>query len=314
VAQPAPEQPATVEARRDPKRDNAEYHDAAAATYDGKWGLALEGPGFEYVDSRAGRMIPRRRYGRVLEVGCGTGYWILNLWQGDWVERAHGTDISPGMLAVCRDTAAKLGCDIGLQVADAEYLPFGDGAFDLVTGHAFLHHLPDPRAGLAEMHRVLAPGGLLLLAGEPTSVGDRIASVSKRAVASASRLAGRVPALRGFRRPPSPPPATEDERVLRDLEWDVDLHTFEPSEVAVWLRETGFDRVRTETEELTATLFGWAVRTLESEVRPGLLARRWAWTAFLGWRALYRMDQAILYRFLPKRLFYNLLVSARKPE
>jgi ubiquinone/menaquinone biosynthesis C-methylase UbiE len=313
VAKPAPEQPAAVERLRDPKRDNAVYHDAAAATYDGKWGLALEGPGFEYVDSRAERMIPRRRYERVLEVGCGTGYWILNLWQGDWVGRAHGTDISPGMLGVCRETAAKLACDIGLQVADAEELPFADGSFDLVTGHAFLHHLPDPRAGLAEMHRVLAPGGLVFLAGEPTRLGDRIAGIPKRAVASASRAAGRVPGLRGLRRPSTPPPATEAERILRDLEWDVDLHTFDPAEVARWLREAGFDQVRAETEELTATLFGWAVRTLESEVRPGLLGRRWAWTAFLGWQALYRMDQALLYRLLPRRLFYNLLVSARKP-
>jgi hypothetical protein len=126
-------------------------------------------------------------------------------------------------------------------------------------------------------------------------------------------VAARVPGLRDLRRPPGPAPGTEEERVLHDLQWDVDLHTFEPGSVAAWLGEAGFERVRTETEELTATVFGWAVRTLESEVRPELLGRRWAWLAFLGWRGLYRFDQAVLYRVLPKRIFYNLLAAARKP-
>jgi ubiquinone/menaquinone biosynthesis C-methylase UbiE len=311
MARPALEGPAV--GARDPKRDNAVYHDAAAATYDGKWGLALEGPGFEYVDSRAARMLPAHRYDRVLEVGCGTGYWILNLWQGDRVGLAYGTDISTGMLSVCRESARKLGCEIGLQVADAERLPFADGSFDLVTGHAFLHHLPEPRVGLTEMLRVLRPGGQLLLAGEPTRIGDRLARVSKRAVAGAARVASRIPRLRALRRSPGPTPATEEERVLHDLQWDVDLHTFEPKSVAAWLREAGFEGVRIETEELTATVFGWAVRTLEHEVRPGLLGRRWAWVAFLGWRGLYRFDQTVLYHLLPKRIFYNLLAFARKP-
>ena len=314
MAQPAREGVRTeAPPHRDPKRDNALYHDAAAATYDGKWSLSFEELGRGYVRARAERMLHRRRYDRALEVGAGTGFWILNLWQNGYVEEAHATDISEGMVAVCRENAERLGCDIDLRLADGEELPYPDETFDLVTGHAFLHHLPQPREGLAEMLRVLRPGGALFLAGEPTRAGDRLAGLSKRAVVRAFRALERLPALRDIRRPPSPEPATEEERVLRDLEFAVDLHTFEPRDMVAWARETGFRAVRVETEELAASLFGWAVRTIEGEARPGLLGRRWAIAAMYGWVWLYRFDQAALYRLLPKRLFYNLLLYAEKP-
>jgi ubiquinone/menaquinone biosynthesis C-methylase UbiE len=299
---------------RDPKRDNEAYHDAAASTYDTKWSLSFEELGRGYVRFRSERMLSRTRYGRVLEVGAGTGFWILNLWQCGFVEEAHATDISAGMLEVCRRNAHVLGCDIDLRAADAEELPYPDDSFDLVTGHAFLHHLPDPDRALAEMHRVLRPGGTLFLAGEPTRVGDHLAGMSKRAVVRTFRALERVPPFRGVRRPADSRPPTEAERILRDLEFAVDLHTFEPSDVAARARAAGFDSVRVETEELTASLFGWAVRTVEGEARPGVLGRRWATVAMYGWVWLYRFDQSVLYRVLPKRLFYNLLLSAEKPE
>lgn len=298
---------------RDPKRDNAIYHDAAAATYDDKWSLSFQDLGRGYVQVRAERMLPERRYERALEVGAGTGFWILNLWQNGYVGEVHATDISEGMLEVCRRNAEGLGCGLDARLADAEELPYPDETFDLVTGHAFLHHLPEPRRALAEMHRVLRPGGTLFLAGEPTRAGDRLAGLSKRAVVAAFRVLDRTPRFRSLRRPPAPEPVTDEERVLRDLEFAVDLHTFEPAELEAWTREAGFGPVRTETEELLASLFGWAVRTIEGEIRPGVLGRRWAVVAMFGWVWLYRFDQAALYRILPKRLFYNLLLHARKP-
>jgi ubiquinone/menaquinone biosynthesis C-methylase UbiE len=312
----APGAPQGVEeaAPRDPKRDNALYHDAAAATYDGKWSLTFQDFGRGYVRARAERMLPLRRYGRALEIGAGTGFWILNLWQTGYVEEVHATDISEGMLAVCKGNASELGCDIDLRSADAEELPYPDETFDLVTGHAFLHHVPDPREALAEMFRVLRPGGALFLAGEPTRVGDRLAGLSKRAVVRAFRALEGVPGFRGVRRSPSTAPATEEERVLRELEFAVDLHTFEPRDLAAWARQVGYQGVRVETEELLASVFGWAVRTIEGEARPGLLGRGWAIAAMYGWVWLYRFDQAALYPILPKRLFYNILLYAEKPE
>src|SRR5207249_8069394 len=128
----------------DPKAANLRYHDAAAAGYDAKWSISFDDRCIDYVRERAARMLPGRRYGRVLEVGAGTGFFLLNLWQAGFVGEAHACDISPGMLAVCAENARRLGCHVELRTGDAERLPYGEGEFDLVVGHAFLHHLRDP--------------------------------------------------------------------------------------------------------------------------------------------------------------------------
>jgi SAM-dependent methyltransferase len=294
----------------DPKTANQRYHDAAAASYDGKWAISFDPRARAYVRERADRMLPRRRYGRVLEVGAGTGFLLLNLWQEGYVEEAHATDISARMLEVCRTNGERLGCILRTRAGDAERLPYGPGEFDLVVGHAFLHHLPEPREALAEMHRVTRPGGHILIAGEPTRWGDRLAGMGKVATRTVWRAGARVPALRIGREPQ--PPDGDDDPVLRELEHQVDLHTFDPGEVAGWARAAGFRNVRIQTEEFLASLFGWSVRTAEAEARPGLLGPRWARFAYLGWRSLYAVDRA-LSRVLPQRLFYNLLLSAEKP-
>jgi ubiquinone/menaquinone biosynthesis C-methylase UbiE len=295
----------------DPKTANVLYHDAAAASYDAKWAISFDPPAQAYVRERAERMLARSRYDRVLEIGAGTGFFLLNLWQTGFVGQAHATDISEGMLEVCRSNAERLGCGVETRSADAERLPYRDGTFDLVVGHAFLHHIPDPPAALAEMWRVLRPGGAIFIAGEPTLWGDRLAGVVKRATRESFRLAARLPGVR-IRRD-SPPPVSEEDRAMHDLEFDVDLHTFDPKEVRAWARGAGFDEVRIETEELIASMFGWAVRTLEAEVRPGLLGKRWARFAYRAWRSLYRIDD-VLRGVVPSRLFYNLLLYAEKPR
>jgi ubiquinone/menaquinone biosynthesis C-methylase UbiE len=297
----------------DPKAANVLYHDAAARGYDAKWSISFDQRCISYVRERAERMLPRTRYGRVLEVGCGTGFFLLNLWQAGFVEHAHACDISPGMLDACGHTADRLGCPIDLREGDAEALPYDDGGFDLVVGHAFLHHLPDPAAALAEFIRVLAPGGAVFVAGEPTRAGDRLAGHAKAVTGRAVRLAARF--RPDIPRPPAPAPeaASEEDRVLRDLEFAVDLHTFEPEQLAGWAGDAGFRRVRVETEELTASLVGWAVRTIEAGVRPGLLGVGWANFAYGAWRRLYRLDQTLLYPLLPHRLFYNALLYGERP-
>lgn len=299
----------------DPKRANVLYHDAAARSYDEKWAISFDERCIGYVRRRAERMLPEPRYGKVLEAGAGTGFFLLNLWQAGFVREAHATDISPGMVAASLENARRLGCDLRARTADAEGLPYPDASFDLVVGHAFLHHLPEPREFLREAFRVLRPGGTVFVAGEPTRVGDRLARGAGRLVSEAFRLAER--ARPGLRRPPlNGAPAggeSEDDRILRDLEFEVDLHTFEPAEVAEWARQMGFAGVRVESEELLSSLFGWSVRTIEAEARPGLLGPRWAWFAYRNYLRLYRVDDAVLARFLPPRLFYNLLLVARRP-
>jgi ubiquinone/menaquinone biosynthesis C-methylase UbiE len=98
--------------------------------------------------------------GDVLEVAIGTG---LNLPHYPPGVRLTGVDLSPVMLAAAAKRAADLGLTVDLSEADAEHLPFDDASFDTVVCTLSLCSVADERAAIAEMHRVLRPGGQLLL-------------------------------------------------------------------------------------------------------------------------------------------------------
>jgi ubiquinone/menaquinone biosynthesis C-methylase UbiE len=102
-----------------------------------------------------------RAVGEVLEVAVGTG---LNLAHYPPGVRLTGIEFSPGMLRIARRRAAELGREVELREGDAQRLEFPDGSFDTVVCTFSLCAIPDERRAVAEMHRVLRPGGLLLLA------------------------------------------------------------------------------------------------------------------------------------------------------
>jgi ubiquinone/menaquinone biosynthesis C-methylase UbiE len=104
--------------------------------------------------------LAARARGRVLEVGVGTGR-NLPLYAAD--VSVTGIELSPAMLAIARRRAAGLGLDADLRTGDAQALPFGDEAFDTVVCALSLCTIPDPATAIAEMRRVLVPGGRLLL-------------------------------------------------------------------------------------------------------------------------------------------------------
>ena len=128
--------------------------DQEAATYDRS---AWVDP-FLIGDSRA--RLCGQASGRTLEVAIGTGL-NLGLYPAD--VQLTGVDFSAGMLAVAAQRAAGERANISLVQADAQRLPFGDATFDTVVSTLAMCAVPDQAAVVAEMHRVLAPGGRLLL-------------------------------------------------------------------------------------------------------------------------------------------------------
>lgn len=98
--------------------------------------------------------------GRVLEVAIGTG---RNLAHYAADATITGIELSPAMLAIARQYAATLERTAELHEGDASHLSFADGSFDTVVCALSLCSIPDPAQAIAEMYRVLVPGGQLLL-------------------------------------------------------------------------------------------------------------------------------------------------------
>jgi ubiquinone/menaquinone biosynthesis C-methylase UbiE len=98
--------------------------------------------------------------GDVLEVAVGTGRNFAH-YPAD--ARLAGIDLSPAMLEIARTRARDLGVEVELREGDAQALPFPDASFDTVVCTLGLCGVPDERAAIAEAHRVLRPGGKLLL-------------------------------------------------------------------------------------------------------------------------------------------------------
>jgi SAM-dependent methyltransferase len=109
---------------------------------------------------------------RMLEIGCGTGGFA-----------ARVLDALPGVDLVAVDQSERfveLACARGVNahVADAQALPFGDSSFDLVAAMWMLYHVPDLHRGLAEVRRVLRPGGTFVA----VTNGDEHVAELRRAV------------------------------------------------------------------------------------------------------------------------------------
>jgi ubiquinone/menaquinone biosynthesis C-methylase UbiE len=287
---------------------NRRYHDVAARDYDAKWGISFGEIGRRQVLGKAVKLLGARPgpFRRALEIGAGTGYFSLNLMQDGVLGDATCTDISPGMLESLERNAAALGLDVDTAACDASELPFEDDSFDLVLGHAVLHHLPDLDRAFAEFWRVLAPGGTLFFAGEPSRHGDRIAAIPKRAALRAAPSWRRLMRVR---------PAAADSSPDEDhaLEAIVDVHAFVPDDLSACASRNAFEAVQVQGEELLANWFGWFNRTLEATGEPSDIPWGWIQYAYRGYVALQAVDRRVLEPRLPAHLFYNLMLAARKP-
>lgn len=144
----------TLDSRDETERVRRLY-DKAANRYDRAIGLVekfLLAGGRQWVCSQS--------RGDVLEIAVGTGrnlpYYPSNV-------SLTGVDLSPDMLEIARHRAEELGRDVTLHVGDAQALKFPDNHFDTVVSTLSLCTIPDERKAVAEVKRVLRPGGRFLM-------------------------------------------------------------------------------------------------------------------------------------------------------
>jgi hypothetical protein len=154
---------------------------------------------------------------------------------------------------------------------------------------------------------VLRPGGAIAFCGEPSRYGDRLAAAPKRA--------GQLAAPAWRRLVGASPRAVAEADLSHDhsLEAEVDVHAFAPADLRRLLRDSGFEHRRVGGEELLANAWGWGLRTVEASAEPESVPWGWRRFAFNSYMTLQRLDTRLLEPRLPAELFYNLLLSARKP-
>ena len=115
------------------------------------------------AQSCATHLLPHLRPGlKLLDFGCGPGTISVGLAEAVRPGVLHGIDMEPSQIEMAGDAATAGGHDnMVLHAGDVTELPFEDNTFDAAHGHAVLMHIPDTSAALAEVRRVLRPGGLI---------------------------------------------------------------------------------------------------------------------------------------------------------
>jgi SAM-dependent methyltransferase len=126
-----------------------------------------KGQDYERFMGRWSRLLARRfadfaglaSVKRVIDVGCGTGALSAAIAEVAPTAEIVGVDPSPGYVELARSQTRGQ-----FQVGDAQALPFGDGSFDAACACLVLNFIPDQRSALAEMRRVVRPGGTVAAA------------------------------------------------------------------------------------------------------------------------------------------------------
>ena len=155
----------------------------------------------------------------VLEIGCGTGTTAIA--HAPYVKHILATDLAPRMIEIARDKAQDAGIDnVTFEVSSVDALDVPDGSIDAVMAHNLLHLLDDREPAIADIHRMLKPGGVFV--SSTACIGDL--SPLLRLIVPIGRLLRLFPLVRSFS-------ADDLKRSLDNAGFDID-HEWQPKKNA----------------------------------------------------------------------------------
>ena len=147
--------------------DLSQRYDALAESWDATLDRFETADAYRIVLSRAlpdALIVEPDAKPRVLDCGTGTGAFLSAFADAAGGQpELHGIDVSPAMLEKARQSLAQRGQNANFRLGELTRLPYPDAHFDVVLAAHVIEHMADPQAALAEMQRVLKPGGLVIV-------------------------------------------------------------------------------------------------------------------------------------------------------
>jgi len=223
-----------------------------------------------------------------IDVCCGTGTLCLNIYSSSGFEKCIAIDNSQVAINVLEGRINSLQA-IEVRKEDITKTNFDDGAIDAVYGNSFLHHLPDNYSFFRETFRILTPGGVVVLTGEPTIGAAFLEGVIMKFI---------INTLVFLR--------IKKEKVYQNDMPVTDVWLYEEESLRIMLQEIGFVDIKIQGfgvlvplfNSLTALILGKLTgRSMQPEVY-------WKW---LGW-----LDKK-LFSWLPVNKHSHCVIAARKP-
>ncbi|HVV31491.1 MAG TPA: class I SAM-dependent methyltransferase [Mycobacteriales bacterium] len=267
---------------------NRIFHDHECHYYDERFAIVHDAASarraLREVETLLGQPLPQAA--RVLDVGCGTGWFAAGLHRVRPDLTVIGADLSVGMLGRAREAGAW-----PLMQGDVGELPVAAGSVDVLVARGVLHHLPDVGAALRSWRRALAPGGAVVLSSEPTPAADRHALRLVRIL---------LPLLRR--------PLSGEEDFWEVASMAANLHVFTVPALRELAVGAGFESVELRTADWLSTLVLTASYVTHGR-RPAL-ARRVRWRRLES--AAATVDGRLLDRLLPPGLRHT-IVGALRP-
>ncbi len=279
---------------------NIVFHDEFdAEIYDWKWGKMygvgeMEKIVSDYRNYMGGELGKIEKY---LDIGCGTGAAVVNLSLLDKIGEAHGSDISMGMLNMCRKNANSVGGKITLTLSDAQKLPYKDNTFDFITCHAILHHVPQPKTVMDEVYRLLKPGGKALVF-EPTIYGTELTF-------KIMRYTWGIPyTIREWLKGKKPIWVVE-EQYVNTLDSPVDVTTFHPKELRKIVADIPFSKATVTTYGFLSNFTKFFAHSIRN-IKP----IKFIFDKIIA--ILTCLDDGILKKVVPETLYFQAVIYVKK--
>nr|CRH06541.1 Protein of unknown function. Containing SAM-dependent methyltransferase domain [Candidatus Magnetococcus massalia] len=246
--------------------------------------------------------VPPQKYGIALDACCGTGQLSLNIMKYHLFEQCYAVDISRPSVELLEKRVKNEGISgVIPMVANVMDSSFDDHYFDCVMGSFFLHHLPDNQAFFREMFRVIKPGGVICMTGEPGIASDHLESFLSRKIDRLFSLFKRGESSRQEKSPQKNQP--DNIPVLSDI-W-----IYNERDIVRMMGEVGFTEISINSWGRLQCMGNHLVNYLWFKMfdnnQPALVSR---------FMQIFHVLDKILFSTHPTDAFCYLRISARKPS